>query len=73
MLLSMVTGVFSPLAVGGAVPPVWWNDRGVINQAASENNHAPVNLGQAKWMATQAYEELNHIIPGELGFVQSSR
>ncbi len=52
-----------------AAPPVWWSDREVINQTAPENNFALVNLGQAKWMVTQAYDELDDTISGGLGFV----
>ena len=42
-----------------ASPPAWWNTRGVIDENAQEENYAVVNVGQAKWMATQAYAELS--------------
>ncbi len=40
-------------------PPQWWTTRGVIQDGADEDNYAAVNVGQAKWMATQAYLELS--------------
>ncbi len=42
-----------------ASPPVWWSERGVIKEGAEEDNFGAVNLGQAKWMTTQAYAELS--------------
>ncbi len=53
-----------------ASPPAWWNTRGVIDENAQEENYAAVNVGQAKWMATQAYAELSaRLAPfGGVGF-----
>ena len=53
-----------------ASPPAWWNTRGVIDENAQEENYAVVNVGQAKWMATQAYAELSaRLAPfGGVGF-----
>ncbi|WP_018970347.1 Calx-beta domain-containing protein [Rubritalea marina] len=36
----------------------WWQDRGVIDDAATQNNLAVASIGQAKWMAIQAKAEL---------------
>ena len=59
----MITKVaaFGALIVGGAVlaaeGPSWWLRRSVIDPDKAKNNHGVANLGQAKWMAAQAYEE----------------
>lgn len=47
--------------------PSWWYARGVIatNQAAAD--YAPALLGQLKWMATNAYDELQEALPGGAG------
>jgi len=50
-----------PLA---AQAPQWWSDRSVINPQASSNDFAPVNQGQLKYLATQAYIELQENLPG---------
>ncbi len=44
---------------GQSVPPAWWDERNVIDPDAPENNHAAASLGQAKWMTSQCYAELN--------------
>jgi hypothetical protein len=67
--LTLVAMILSPLTplVAEPVHPAWWGDRDVTNTNAIQN-HAVVNLGQAKWMVSQAYEELDDTIPGGLGF-----
>lgn len=38
--------------------PAWWTSRGVLTNSAA-SDYAPLLLGQLKWMATNAYDELN--------------
>jgi len=66
-LSSMILGVFSPFVMAAA-PPVWWSERGVVDQSATEANYAGVNLGQAKWAVDQAYAELSRVVPNGIGF-----
>jgi large repetitive protein len=52
-----------------AAPPAWWSERGIIARDASGNplpsdNYAVANIGQAKNLAKQAYEEMK-----ALGFI----
>ena len=35
--------------------PQWWVDRGVVDTNAAPNDYAPVNQGQVKQVAHQAY------------------
>ncbi len=42
--------------------PAWWNQRGVIAPDGDHSvsaNYEPVAIGQAKWMAKKALEEMN--------------
>ncbi len=39
--------------------PAWWIMRGVLDTNAPPGDYAPVAQGQAKWIAKQAYEELD--------------
>lgn len=39
--------------------PAWWFARGVVNTNLHPNDYAPLNGGQLKWMATNAYDEMN--------------
>lgn len=39
--------------------PPWWATRQVVNTNASPQDFAPATQGQAKWIAKQAYEELD--------------
>jgi len=41
-----------------ASPPQWWAEREVIKAGAEEENYQTANIGQVKWIATQAYAEL---------------
>ncbi|MGJ8632868.1 MAG: hypothetical protein ACSHX7_03030, partial [Luteolibacter sp.] len=67
---KLVPGILLMLVIAAlAVPPLWWESRGVIDETAVENNQAAVNLGQAKWMVAQAYEEMDSVVPQDLGFV----
>lgn len=48
--------------------PQWWTDRNVINtNAPATNDYAVANLGQLKWFATNAYDELEQNLPGGAG------
>lgn len=43
--------------------PQWFVARGVIDAAQPANDYAPANQGQVKWVATQAYNELQQKLP----------
>lgn len=48
--------------------PQWWISRGVVDtNAAITNDFAMVNLGQVKWMVSNAYDELEQYLPGGAG------
>ncbi len=42
--------------------PKWWGASGVVTDDIS-NDFKPINQGQVKWMATQAYEEIKALWP----------
>src|SRR3989339_411978 len=46
--------------------PSWWTNRNVVN-SNSTNDWAVANLGQLKWFATNAYDELEENLPGGAG------
>lgn len=46
-----------------AAEPSWWASRGVIDTNADQNNYAPANIGQAKWIALKAKDELEYYAP----------
>jgi hypothetical protein len=39
--------------------PAWWTNRSVLASGSTTNDYAAVNMGQLKWIATNAYAELN--------------
>lgn len=47
--------------------PPWWTEHNVLLPTAETNDYAPVNMGQLKWIATNAYAELNAHLPGGAG------
>jgi hypothetical protein len=47
--------------------PSWWTSNNVITNVASTNDFAAVNAGQLKWFATNAYDELDEVLPGGAG------
>ncbi|OVE76011.1 hypothetical protein BVX97_02565 [bacterium E08(2017)] len=47
--------------------PQWWQARGVIDQAATTNDYAPAVMGQLKWMASNAQDELEANLEGGAG------
>ena len=50
-----------------AQAPQWWIERDVTDSSATPNDYAPVNQGQLKHLAAQAYEELLENLPGGPG------
>lgn len=60
-------GMVLLLALGAATAraqaPSWWSARGVLTNSAAAD-YAPLTLGQLKWMATNAYVELNTSLSG---------
>jgi len=49
-----------PLRLFSAEYPQWWIDRGVVNtNSAMTNDFAVVNAGQLRWMAANAFDEMN--------------
>lgn len=58
-----------------ASPPLWWEDRGVLETNMWINDFAPVNQGQVKWIAVQASEEMNQSLSqfGGAGTAVSAR
>ena len=68
MLLLAGIVTFMPLAfvmrLANAEGPSWWTSRQVLDAASATNDYAPVNLGQLKWIATNAAAELDVLLPG---------
>ncbi|OVE75448.1 hypothetical protein BVX97_04530 [bacterium E08(2017)] len=52
--------------------PSWWHDRNVIQSGGPTNDYAPLVQGQLKWMATNAYDEMEANIYGGAGAAVSS-
>lgn len=46
--------------------PAWWSSRDVTD-SSTVSDYAPLLLGQLKWMATNAYDEIEVGIPGGAG------
>lgn len=44
-----------------AQTPQWWVTRGVLNQSLA-HDYAPINQGQLKWLASNAYAEVSNAI-----------
>ena len=63
--LTPLLALFVLLLPAAANPPQWWLDGHppVIDVTAAPNNHGPANLGQAKWMATEALRILDSVSP----------
>jgi uncharacterized repeat protein (TIGR01451 family) len=47
--------------------PTWWQRRGVVDIARQENDYAAANMGQLKWIAKQAYLEMEAELTGGAG------
>jgi len=55
--------ILSCVALCAAQPPSWWTDRGVIDTNATPNDFAAVTQGQVKNIATNAYLEMEDVLP----------
>lgn len=56
--------LFTLLAPAWAAPPAWWaNGNPPILNGAAENNQGPANVGQAKWMVSEALRALDTAAP----------
>jgi len=62
LLLLCIPCLLPAFPVFASDAPRWWTARGVLDTNAVPNDHAPVNQGQAKWMATQAKAELDAVL-----------
>ena len=68
LMLLMEGGGMGPS--GWPVPtnyPHWWLARGVVSTTALPRDFAPANQGQAKWIAQQAAEDFDAVMPGGAG------
>ena len=63
LLLVFLITCYLSLSGATAAVPHWWIARGVINTNQPPDNYAPVNQGQLKHIATQAYWELEAKLP----------
>lgn len=50
-----------------SAPPAWWAERGVISTEPS-SNYSPVNIGQLKWVAKQAMNEIENKVDVGAGY-----
>lgn len=57
IIVHSTAAFLSFAAAATAADPVWWSARGVTTSAPT-SNLSPATIGQAKWMARQALEEL---------------
>ncbi len=55
------------LTAAAATYPSWWTDREVVINGAQPADYSPANLGQLKWFATNACDELEQHVPGGAG------
>ena len=67
LLIGLYFSVFICGYVFASDYPSWWTNRNVIINTASTNDWAAANLGQLKWFATNAYDELESKLPGGAG------
>jgi len=51
--------------------PQWWIDRGVVDTNAVPNDYAPVNQGQVKQVATQAYLEFDQELTNDCSAISN--
>ena len=72
-LLKIGIAVLPSLLVGTlfAEVPQWWIARGVVDTNAASNDYAPVNQGQVKYVATQAYLELNQNLTNDCSAISN--
>lgn len=65
VLLAYLAGTVS------AEVPLWWIERGVIDTNATPNDYAPVNQGQAKHVAYQAYLEFDENLTNDCSAISN--
>lgn len=58
LIILLVVGICA-VTSGLAQAPAWWTARGVLDTNQPVNDYAVVNLGQLKWMATNACAEMD--------------
>lgn len=63
--LVLLTGVVFAKA------PQWWVDRSVIDTNAMPRDYAPVNQGQVKQMASEAYKEFNQKLTNDCSSISN--
>jgi len=69
--LGVIT--ISPSVTNATQGPVWWYKWNVVNSVAKvTNDFAAVNAGQLKWIATNAYNEMQTALTGGAGTTVSS-
>ena len=63
--LLLLLALFTLLLPASANPPAWWLDGhpSVVDVTTEPNYHGPANVGQAKWMATEALRALDVASP----------
>ncbi len=62
-----VVALVALAAIAATNYPSWWITRGVVNTNAAPADYAPVALGQLKWIASNACDELQTNLPGGAG------
>ncbi len=59
--------VAEPQPARAAGYPAWWTNRQVVVSTSATNDYFAANLGQLKWFATNACDELEANLPGGAG------
>lgn len=76
MLVYMAILLVTPLALvarfASAEGPQWWSARQVLDAVHMPNDYAPVNMGQLKWVATNAMAEMDEHLSGGAGWAISN-
>ena len=67
LLVGICLPFLAVCAVAEPDYPSWWISRGMVDTNATPNDYAGINLGQLKWFATNAYDELEANLPGGAG------
>ena len=63
LLLLFLSALCAPRSAFSS-PPAWWTSRGVLSTGSVvSTDYAALNLGQLKWMATNACDELQANLP----------
>lgn len=75
--LAYLVAWLAGLGVAPSAPPPWWDNTDDSldaldgSGATVDQNYAPANIGQAKWMATLAHAAMEAKLPGGAGFALS--